>query len=60
MRWDSDSKGNGYANLLNHLQRDHKGNEQEGQEADCRRNPLNLRLVCQRTRDLYRWPVNDL
>ncbi|EGZ18605.1 hypothetical protein PHYSODRAFT_498289, partial [Phytophthora sojae] len=47
--------GNGYTNLLSHLQRNHDNYEQEPQEASRRQNPLRLHLVSTRTRDLYRW-----
>ncbi|KAE8886160.1 hypothetical protein PF005_g8520 [Phytophthora fragariae] len=48
-------KGNGYTNMLNHLQRNPDGYQQETEEASRRQNPLLLHPVSTRTRDLYRW-----
>ncbi|KAG3155160.1 hypothetical protein PI126_g9295 [Phytophthora idaei] len=48
-------KGIGYTNLPNHQRCNHEDYEQEAQEAARRVDPLNIRLVSQRTRDMYRW-----
>ncbi|KAE9303034.1 hypothetical protein PF008_g22328 [Phytophthora fragariae] len=52
---DTYRSSNGYSNLLNHLRRHHPAYEQLARSALREGNALQLRVVDQRTVDVYRW-----